>query len=436
MDAYSAQPTTRGLRFGAIGVGLLGVLWGASLGVRPVLAFGVAQLTVLALLWLYPRVAMRDLGLERFVTKGACEEDWVPVTFRITNRGRLPLVVPEVEDRFTPDKAPRRLSFVYPLLGARSSASARYKGECYAKRGLYPLGPAVLHVSCPVGLFSARVSESRQARLTVYPGLEPLTEFSYGSSQQSGYGGRARRQAGQGDVPLAVREYRPGDSLHRIHWPGTARRGRLTILDYERQLTPQLALFIDLSRDSLRGLGRQSTTEVAVRVAAAVAGQALNSGGRVSLHADGERPVDVRSGRGNAQLCRILSELATVRPNGAWPLSEVLSTRINGLARGQAVLAVIAPGPDAQRMLDLGSGLRERGHPFIAVLLDPSGFPLLRDAQVSKATVEQSFTELADSFLSHGCTVYVVRAGEPLFEAFYAPYSGRPQVQITKAMLP
>ena len=60
----------------------------------------------------------------------------------------------------------------------------------------------------------------------------------------------------------------------------------MTILEYERNLTRQLGIFIDLSRESLRGLGRQSTVEVAVRVAAAVAGQTLNAGGRVYIRFD------------------------------------------------------------------------------------------------------------------------------------------------------
>jgi uncharacterized protein (DUF58 family) len=433
LEAHCAKTETRGVRLGAIGVGLLGVLWGVSLGVRPVLAFGIAQLTVLALLWLYPRVAGRSVTLERTMTTGACEGDWVPVSFQITNAGPLPLVVPEVEDRFTPDKAPKRFSFVHPLLGARTSTAARYKGECYAKRGLYPIGPARLHLTCPLGLFGAQVREAQPAALTVYPNLEAITEIAYGSSQQAGYGGSARREAGDGNLSLAVREYRAGDSLRRIHWPTSARRGRLTILEYERHLTRQMGIFIDLSRGSLRGLGRQSTAEVAVRVAAAVAGQTLNAGGRVSLHARGRRSVDIPAGRGNAQLCRILAELATVRPDGELPLSEILEARITSLARRQAVLCVIAPGDDAQRVLALGSGLRERGHPFLAVLLDPSSFPLLREEQAPQLT--PSFAQLKESCLAHGATVYVVRAAQTLLDAFHTPYSGRPRVRITKRML-
>ena len=122
-----------------------------------------------------------------------------------------------------------------------------------------------------------------------------------------------------------------------------------------------------------------------------------------------------------------------MRPDGELPLSEILEARITSLARRQAVLCVIAPGDDAQRVLALGSGLRERGHPFLAVLLDPSSFPLLREEQAPQLT--PSFAQLKESCLAHGATVYVVRAAQTLLDAFHTPYSGRPRVRITKRML-
>jgi uncharacterized protein (DUF58 family) len=422
---HASEPSTRGLRWGAIGVGLLGVLWGASLGVRPVLAFGIAQLCVLTLLWLYPRVARRSVSLERTMTAGACEEDLVPVRFALRNRGRLPLVVPEVLDRFTPDKVPRRVAFVHPLLSSRSQATARYDGECTGKRGQYPIGPAVLHLTCPTGLFSATVSEQRAAQLTVYPSLEALPELASGSGAQAAYGGAARRQAGEGDLPLMAREYRAGDSLRRIHWPTTARRGRLTILEYEQQHSRQVAICLDLSKASLRGLGRQSTLEVAVRVAAAVAGRILDQGDRVSLHGSGPRPIDVPPGRGTAQLCRVLAVLATARPNGDVPLSRALEAWAPRFARGQTVLVVVADTDD-EALPRVTSELAAGHHQVIAVLLDPSTFPLLTERSAPRLT----FGEVADAFLAQGATVYVVRGAQSLGEAFLAPYGGRARVRV------
>jgi uncharacterized protein (DUF58 family) len=435
MLPHTREPTTRGLRWGAIGIGLLAVLWGASLGVRPVLAYGLAQLAVLALLWYYPRRARADVSLERTMTRGACEEDEVPVRFALVNRGRLPLFVPEVADDFSPDKVPRRVAHVFPLLLGESAAVATYRGNCYAKRGNYLVGPAVLHVSCPLGLFGATVSERRPARLTVYPALERISEQVVGVGLVSGFGGRARLDVGDGDLTLAVREYRPGDSLRRVHWPSCARRGRLTILEYERQLSRRLEIFVDQARGALRGLGRQSTLEVSVRIAAALAGRALSQGDRVSLHARGADVLHVPPGRGDAQLCRILAELAPLKPDGTLPLSEVLRVRATSLSRGQSVALIVADvEQDGLAVLELSGELAARGCHVIAILLDPASFPLLVEAPQAEGS-PPTVHDLAEGFLAQGASVYPIRSGQALAEAFLHPYAGRARLRITQEML-
>lgn len=431
---HAGAPATRGLRWAMLGLALLSITWGTRLGVRPVLAFGLANLAVIALLWLYPRIALRRLELARTMTGTACEEDEVLVSFELRNRSRLPLFVPEVEDMFTPDKVPRRWAFVYPLLPGRSGAEARYLGSCYSRRGKYAIGPAMLRVSCPTGLFSCERPEASARALTVYPDLEELPELPVDAAGRApSFGGRARREAGEGDVTLAVREYRPGDALRRIHWPTTARRARLTILEYERQLARRVTIVLDLSRSSLRGLGRQATSEVAIRLAASAASHYLGRGGRLALEARGHVPLSIPPGRGRAQLYRILGELALVRPTGEVPLSALLEELAAGIVSGQGVFLVVSDvEDDGPNLLDSVSALRRRGCGVVVALLDPGTFPRIWDrGDVAPPRLE----ELAEAFVARGATVYVIKAGTPLAECMLAPYAGRQRIRLTREML-
>ena len=125
----------RGWIMAALTTSLIACAWGWFLEVRPVLAFGLVQATMLMILWRYPKIVIRRVHLERAMSAGACEEDLVRVRFHVENRGRLPFIVPQVEDRFAPDKIPVRTARVVPGLKGRHAAEISYDGRCFSKRG-------------------------------------------------------------------------------------------------------------------------------------------------------------------------------------------------------------------------------------------------------------------------------------------------------------
>ncbi|MGE0712870.1 MAG: DUF58 domain-containing protein [Planctomycetota bacterium] len=423
------------MRAVALGLLVLSLTWGLRTGSRPVTSFGVAATAVLAALWLYPRRAARGLRVQREMSPVVCEEDEIPVAFTLENRSRLPLVAPEVVDRFPPDRIDPRRAYVYPLLGARRAAHTGYRGRCDGRRGPYRIGPAVVRATCPAGLFEAEWHEREGAKLIVLPALERIDPLDRESRGRAGsFGGRGRREAGEGDIPLGVREYRPGDALRRIHWPTSARRGRLSILEYERQLARRATVLVDLSRQGLRGLGRQANVEVSLRVAAAVTGACLRRGDRVAFLGRSQERVEVPAGRGDAQLIRVLERLALLKPEGEVPLSTVLDEEVPGFVPGQLVVVVVGDveGDGAATLPALERALA-RGCEVVAVLLDPATFPRIYDAAC--ATPRTKVHELAEDCRVRGVTPYVVRAAQPLAEAFLAPYAGRPRVRITQEML-
>ena len=95
----------------------------------------------------------------------------------------------------------------------------------------------------------------------------------------------AAPRAGSGSELLGIREYRPGDSLRRIHWRSSARHGELVVREYEPPGVQTLGIYLD---------PEPATVEVAdqiARIAASEAWDCLREGGRVVLWAPGLEPT-------------------------------------------------------------------------------------------------------------------------------------------------
>jgi len=408
-------------------VAALALGWGLAYGVRPVLAYGLAHMGVLLLLWRYPSLSLRHARVQRHMPDAACEDERVRVEFEVRNEGRLRMFNPVVEDSFAPDKVRQRRAHLFPALASRRRRRASYMGRCSSKRGRYAIGPATLTARCPLGLFSAQRTLTDAAQLTVYPSVATLpVQPARGASLAPLFGGHSTRFAGDGDLPLSIRDYRPGDPPRQIHWPTSARRGRMAVLERERHVAQRLTVVMDTSLDSLRGLGRQSTLEVSVRVVAAVAARALDEGYRVGLRGCGQ--LDLPSAGGRAQLARILDALALVRPVAEVPLSRVVADAAPDIAAGEGALLIVADAErDLDPLIDVVGELLARRCLVSAVVLDPAGFPRLH----ASSSRPPSLDAVASRLVGEGVVVYALRPGDPLPVALSVPYSGRQQLRLT-----
>src|SRR5262245_19404586 len=88
-------------------------------------------------------------------------------------------------------------------------------------------------------------------------------------------------RAGAGTELFGVREYSPGDSLRRIHWRSTARKGRLVVREFEPPGAPSLAIFLDPSPKD------EKVADQLARIAASEAWDCIRDGGRVFLWSPG-----------------------------------------------------------------------------------------------------------------------------------------------------
>ena len=92
-------------------------------------------------------------------------------------------------------------------------------------------------------------------------------------------------RAGSGTELFGIREYRPGDSLRRIHWRSSARRGELVVREYEPPGLQTLTILVDPTPQSV------PQADQIARLAASEAWDCIREGGRVAIGGPGLESV-------------------------------------------------------------------------------------------------------------------------------------------------
>src|SRR5260370_20462232 len=122
-------------------------------------------------------------------------------------------------------------------------------------------GPTSLRVRAPFGLFEKELKLTRRRSILVYPRVRPIPDLLTPSAQQVGSSPSFGAWADYPPETGGVRDYTTGDSFGRIHWPLSARHGRLLSKTFEQPLTTALRLLLALDRNPNSCHGEASTRE-------------------------------------------------------------------------------------------------------------------------------------------------------------------------------
>ncbi|MDH4208645.1 MAG: DUF58 domain-containing protein, partial [Anaerolineae bacterium] len=174
----------------------------------------VVSLLVLSFVWSWLNIhwltAARELRSNRAQVGGLVQERLL-----IRNEGPWPKLWVGLYDQsqvegYRPDR-------VISALSPRGERSWMVLARC-RRRGKFRFGPVILASSDPLGLFRMRRDVALYSTLVVYPATVDLPNFRAPAGRLSG-GDALQRQTQQVTTNVSgVREYRPGDSLSRIHW--------------------------------------------------------------------------------------------------------------------------------------------------------------------------------------------------------------------------
>ncbi|WP_183095924.1 DUF58 domain-containing protein [Nocardioides stalactiti] len=177
-------------------------------------------------------------------------------------------------------------------------------------------------------------------RLTVLPVTAPYNAAAPAPHPRGLVGMERAARPGEGTEFNKVRPFGPGDRLRRIHWPVSARTGRLHVTATYSDEDAHVAVLIDAVNDvgESTGIdGTRSSMDLAVRAAAVLSEHFLHRGDRVGVRVFGAWGVSlVPASSGLLQLRRILDTLCLIEPGTARG-EDALAAR-QGLGAGTLAL--------------------------------------------------------------------------------------------------
>jgi uncharacterized protein (DUF58 family) len=333
--------TGRGRFVLALGVVVYLAAW--AFGSKPLYPVAAGLLVVSALAWLWVHVSRGPFRLERRIgEQDLLEGDDASIRLKLATAGRVPLATVEIVERIDG-------------LGEQRHVLRRFGGALRIdyvlsglRRGRYAYEEVGAELSDPFGLQRARVPLPSPGALLVYPRVVPLRRLFSDAGSHALEGRRllVRRHAGF-DLH-SVREHVEGESLRRVHWPSTARRGALMVRDLEDAPRDELAVLLDA--DARVVVGESFDTQV--RAAASILAAQVERGRRAVLVVNSARPQIAHVHTGGSEWRRALDLLAGVRPDAYRTLASLLGSD-SGVPLRALELAVVTARVDAVLVANL-----------------------------------------------------------------------------------
>ena len=237
--------------------------------------------------------------------------DRMRVTYTLRNGSRLPKLWLEVHN---PTTLPGALPGRAITLGGRSERSWLIRVPL-TRRGHFRIEPLHIRTGDPFGFFEAAATVGQGVSVVVYPRLEPIPTWRLPSAVLEGSHASPERTLQTTPLASSVRPYAPGDAMNRIHWKATARHGELQVKEFDLEQTADAWIILDLQRGIGGGRGDESTTEAAIRAAAAISDKAIAENRAVGFTVNAGRTAFLPADRGGRQHQKIM-QLAGRRRGG------------------------------------------------------------------------------------------------------------------------
>jgi len=353
--------TARGRCVLGLGLGVYIAAW--AFGSKPLYPVATGFLLVAAVAWMWVRLANRPFQVRRgWGDNEHVEGDDVPVVVELdASASVLPAAATLIErvgrlgeQRHGLRRNGRRLSLRYVLEGL--------------PRGRYAFEDVRVEIADPFGLESVSVPLPAPGALLVYPRLVRLERLFSESGAHAHDGRRLLLRRHSGFELHGVREYEQGESLRRVHWRSTARRGQLMVKELEDAPRDEIAVLLDADASAVVG----ESFDMQVRAAGSILESYVRRGRRAVLVVNSERRDVQQVHSPAADWRRALELLAAAEPTGRGSLGRLLAEH-DGPAARALELAVVTARLEAglvDRLVQLALSRRK----VSVVYVDPASF--------------------------------------------------------------
>ena len=219
---------------------LAAVFVGALLPEPAAVQVGLLGPVLLALTWPLAARNLSGLRVVRLHPPGAFAGQLFPFSLELFQDGPRPSFAVEIEDSIA---GPSERGFDTTHVPAGGCASRSFESRIL-RRGSRHRAHAVLTSSFPLGLWRAERILRDSLSMTIFP--RPVTPRALEDAQDAALLDAEEEESSRRDWAgdfHGIRAFQPGDRLKLIHWPATARAGRLMVRQFDRRLPEKYSIF-------------------------------------------------------------------------------------------------------------------------------------------------------------------------------------------------
>ena len=328
--------TSRGRLALALGGAIYLAAWG--FGSKTLYPVAIGLVVAVALAWLWTRLANRPLHLRRSLPPGdRVEGEDVEIRLELIGERHLVPVKWMLLERIG-------------KLGERATTLAAHGRSSYVlealPRGRYVFGESRAVIEDPFGLERVEQALSAPGALLVYPRLVEVERLFSEAGGRSRDGRQFLLRRPSGFDLHSVREHERGESLRKVHWRTTAKRGQLMVKELEDSPRDEVAVLLDTDPDAVVG----ESFDVQVRAAGSILLAHARHGRRSVLLVNSGRGDQRRVHSGEGDWRQTLDLLAAVEPGPGPPLAALLGDE--GSAAARALELAVVTGSLAPQLVE------------------------------------------------------------------------------------
>jgi len=327
--------TDRGRWILAFGGGVYLAAW--AFGTTALYPIGLGLVLAVAAAALWVRLLNRPMRVNRHLVQGEhLAGDDIPVRLELEVAGPMPSGALTVVERIA------KFGEVQTVVLNRHG---RLRGGYILSRvprGRYPIESATAVLEDPFGLERVEIALPAGESLLVYPRLVDLDALFSDSGARALEGRRLLLRRPTGFDLHSVRDYEQGESLRRVHWPSTAKRGHLMVKELEDAPRDETAVLLDGDAAAVVGRPPDSTFELQVRAAGSILKAHAARGRRAALIVNCAARSYQRVHSFDGDWLRALETLAAVEPDSPTAVAAMLADEAGPAARALELTVVTA----------------------------------------------------------------------------------------------
>ena len=238
------------------------------------------------------------------------------------------------------------------------------------RRGRLRLDSVTMARLDPLGIARATVRLPVTDSVLVLPKRYPVPPLQLPGARKHNEGGVALAfSVGDSEEFTALREYRPGDPLRRIHWRSWAKVGEPIVKEYQQQFFVRHALVLDTFVDT----EPNDVFEEAVSIAASLACTIQTQESLLDLLFVGPESYCFTAGRGLGHTERMLEVLACVQSCNHASFSALHQLVVDHSALVSGCICVLVAWDESRRALV--HALERLGVSTLVLLVTEAGVP-------------------------------------------------------------